>query len=1147
MVLGAAAPVSAQIAYGRFSTPAVNQEDAARQPRPSGTAEISLSVRDSTLAYVVREVARQANKQVLYDESTIMLSRRVSVHLAHATLAEALSKIFAGTSLTATLAADGETIVIRTAKEATDAHHASAEGIVAGRAIDSASGKPIHGVTVTVQGTKLSAITDERGEFVLRDVPAGPQLLLARMFGYRPMRQTVHVEDSSRVAVRFVLAPTATVLSGVVTTATGTQRRLEVGSDITIINVDSVMKTAPIASVTDLLEARVPGLTVMHTSGEPGDPSRLRLRGAASINGTNNPIVIIDGVRAYYPDNNTNTASADGMRVSNINFVLSNPNPKYPSPSPLDQIDPNTIESIEVFKGPSASAMYGSDAANGVIVITTKKGRPGATHWSLAANAGTSYIPGAYPTMAFSYGHLLGGANSAGLECIAGYAGNINDPCQVDSVLSFQALNDPRYSPFTHGGTSGLTGTVSGGVQSMQYSFTGSATDQQGMVKLPAASVAQYENVMGVAPLSWMRSPDQYTTWSGGGQLSASVSPQAQVTVHTQLMSSDQRRSSLGQTGVASLISTLVDTSKLGGTALLTGFLEQATANQMTSTSSATLDWQMKRWLRVSLVGGLNQNNVTDVTYLPAGISSFFVTSDTDGNYSSSRVMTSVKTATLNSTITIPLTGERHLDLAVGFNAQNSTTGGTTLNATSIARGVSTPTTFATTGTSVSQTGISSSTYGWYVEPQLRFSSRFFIQPGIRLDGGSASGSSAGFTVFPKTDLSWIAIDNSGSDAGWRRVLSTLRLRGAFGLAGVQPSPSVRLRLFQQGGAVLGGSGAQTSTVTLSTQGNPFVHPERSQELEGGFDAELFDSRVSFTATGYHKKRIDAIIATQLPPSVGGGNGTGILPPGLGSTSINVGNILNTGVEVTATAQVIQRPSFDWNVNLSMSSNQNKLLTLGSGRSNAAPGIGNSRLVPGYPIDGIWVQPLVGFADGNGDGIIEPNELVQGDSTVYVGTQNPKFTSTFGTTISTLNGRLSVNALFNYQSGYTTFNALGLRELATAAIAPDATLEQQAIYQYSQKYKTYTGNGQTSPYLFQTINTLQLNSMSVNYTLPVSIAHRLHGQALSVSLQGSNLWMHSNYLGKDPNVNTFTSGEGVADFGQVPLPRVWSLRVNLTN
>jgi hypothetical protein len=557
--------------------------------------------------------------------------------------------------------------------------------------------------------------------------------------------------------------------------------------------------------------------------------------------------------------------------------------------------------------------------------------------------------------------------------------------------------------------------------------------------------------------------------------------------------------------------------------------------------------------MHLSLVGGINQNNTTNVTYLPAGMPSFFVPGDTAGAYSSGRTLTSVKTLTLNSSFTIPLRGSRHLNLAAGFNAQNQTTGGTILNATSIPPGVSDPKTFPT-GTGVSQIGDASSTYGWYLEPQLRLSSRFFISPGIRLDGGSASGSNAGLTVFPKTDVSWIAIDNNserGADAAlWQRVLTTLRLRGAYGLAGVQPPPAARLRLFRQSGAVLDGTTSQTQTVVLASEGNPLIHPERSAEMEGGFDAELLNSRVSFTMTYYHKKRIDAIIQSQLPPSVGGGPSQGVLN-GAGSlnlTYLNIGNILNTGLEMTASAQLIQSAPLAWDVNFSLSNNHNKLLRLAQGLSQTSPGGFNSRLVPGYPIDGLWVVPLAGFADANQDSVIEPNELVRGDSTVYIGTQNPRYESTFGTTVAVLNGRLSATALFHYSNGLTLFNSLALQGLATAANAPDATLQQKAIYAYSQKFSSYNGPaGQVSPYLYQTVNTLQWNSASITYTVPDAIAHRLRAHALSLALQGSNLWMHTNYRGKDPNVNVYTSGEGVADFGQLPQPRVWALRVNLTN
>ena len=149
-------------------------------------------------------------------------------------------------------------------------------GVVAGRVTDSASGQGLVGATVKVQGGNLSAITSDSGRFTLKNVPLGKQVLTVRLFGFKPATHVVTVADSGRTTVHITLIPVATVLSGVVTTASGLQRKIEVGNDITTLNVDSIRQIAPITSVTDLLETRVPGLTVMHTSGVPGDPSRLR-------------------------------------------------------------------------------------------------------------------------------------------------------------------------------------------------------------------------------------------------------------------------------------------------------------------------------------------------------------------------------------------------------------------------------------------------------------------------------------------------------------------------------------------------------------------------------------------------------------------------------------------------------------------------------------------------------------------------------------------------------------------------------------------------------------------------------------------------------------------------------------------------------
>ena len=302
---------------------------------------------------------------------------------------DAIAVVLKGTGLVAKLASDRETLVIRAQSNSVAARQARPDsGIVTGRVTDSTTGTGLSGATVRITGTKLSAVTSDSGRFTLNAVPSGKQVLSVRLFGYHPVERTVTVGDSIRAVVHISMVPAATILSGVVTTATGEQRRIEVGNDITSINVDSVRQVAPTMSVTDLLEARVPGLTVVHSSGVPGDPSRLRLRGVSSPTLSNDPIVIVDGVRVYSSqsdprNNNLAPFQSGGAGVGG-----------YAAPSPLDQIDPASIDKIEVFKGPSASALYGSDAANGVIVITTKHGRAGPVHWDLSLGQGVNWLPG---------------------------------------------------------------------------------------------------------------------------------------------------------------------------------------------------------------------------------------------------------------------------------------------------------------------------------------------------------------------------------------------------------------------------------------------------------------------------------------------------------------------------------------------------------------------------------------------------------------------------------------------------------------------------------------------------------------------------------------------------------------------------------
>jgi hypothetical protein len=215
---------------------------------------------------------------------------------------------------------------------------------------------------------------------------------------------------------------------------------------------------------------------------------------------------------------------------------------------------------------------------------------------------------------------------------------------------------------------------------------------------------------------------------------------------------------------------------------------------------------------------------------------------------------------------------------------------------------------------------------------------------------------------------------------------------------------------------------------------------------------------------------------------------------------------------------------------------------------NSSPGGLDSRLAVGYPIDGIWVRTVAGYTDANHNGVIDVSEIAISDSAVYLGAQDPRFTSSFGSRLGLLNNRLSFDVQFEYQSGVTQYNSLGMTMLRSAASVPDATLDDQVAYLATLYISSFFGSSSTrSRYLYQTVDMLRWRSMSVNYMLPPSVTQLFHGRAMTVALQGSNLWLHTNYRGKDPNVNATLSGEGVTDMGQIPQPRTWVLRVTLTN
>ena len=1157
------APLVAQATYSVFLARSPLPAEGAQPTQHDPASRVTLILRDSTVGYAVRALAQQAHLHPVYDYSNPRFSKLITVRVVNTAVMDAFAVILKGTGLAAQLQPDGETVLIHGPTTMTaSSQMRNMTGVIVGWVRDSANGQALGGASVKVNGTTLGTVTSDSGHFTIKGVPSGDQVLSIRLFGYRPLERSVTVADSGMTTVRIVMVSIPTVLSGVVTTATGLEHRYNVGNDITVLNVDSIQRVAPISNITQMLETRVPGLVVQHTTGVPGAPSRLRVRGTASVNMSSDPIVIVDGVRIY-ADQSSSTVTSEptnnGAIVSGsfTNVVGGGSNVGgFSGPSALDQIDPNSIETIEVLKGPSATAIYGSDAAAGVIIITTKRGHAGPTHWDLALDQGRTTFPGSWPTNHFLFGHNPDASwSNPRLSQICVFL----SACAIkDSLVVFQALNDPRYSPLTGrpGHNQDASLTVSGGSNTLTYSVTGAISTESGYLHLPSIEVDRFQQFHPFPVPSWMRTPDQYSTYGASSQLTIAMGKKGgTLALNSSLFRSAQQQSSL-QNDLINLSQMYVDTSQLQSTPLFSNYYTRAQLKTTTFTNALTLsNWSPWQWLPITATAGLNVQNLDNNTLLPRDYITCLGTS-TDQNCGLDSLGTFALSQGANTsgslTVGTVLAGQRLVSTAVGLNAYTLAQSAYTAQTTGLPIGVSIPTNFVyPSGSGPSYNATNSATYGWYVQPTLNLNSRFFASPGFRLDGGSNSGTKSGnsggvLSFFPKLDVSWIAVQRSPTDPLFG-ALTLLRPRIAFGIAGIQPGPAQQLRLLQPtqvAPVTPSGAGTPIDVLQVQTLGNANLHPERDQELEGGLDAQFWNQRLSLTLTGYRKMAYDAILAVPVAPSI-------LLTGTNSGIAENIGTIRNTGLEATVFTRLLDSRLVDWSVNANLSKNRNLLVSLAPGllpitvQGGGTGGLAGytTRLVPGFPLFGLWAPPIVGFYDANHNGLIDTNEVRVGDSATYIGVQQPNYELALGTTLTLLNGRVSINTAVDYQNGLTQVMSglSNLNALVSAYLNPALPPAQQAALAAGLARSSDIG-------LLQTVNVLRWNTLSVSYLAPSHLAHLLHTSALSIALQGSNLALHSNYRGADPNVNAFAAGNLTTDSGTLlPQPRVWNLRITLAN
>lgn len=986
------------------------------------------------------------------------------------------------------------------------------QGTVAGLVTDQATGKPLAGARVVILGTSLIGQTNAEGRYVLTRVPSGTVTLRFSAIGYGAVSHTVTVAGGEPAAADAQLSLSAFSLDELVVTATGQQEKRALGNVTNRIQVDSLVQTRPISNMNDLLVGRAPGVDVL-PGNLTGAGARVRIRGTNSLSLNNEPLYIIDGIRMT----SSNNSSSIGIGGTN--------------PSRINDINPEEIEDIQIIKGPSAAALYGTAASTGVIIITTKHGRAGPARWNLYAEQGLITDDNTYPD-AYRGWRTTPTASTPtnGTQCIlTQIAAGI---CTQDSVTRFNLFTDPETTPNGTGYRRQYGLQVSGGSDNSLYFVSGEWEDEVGQLRLPrfAEDSLLALRQLNEVPFEQLR-PNARRRVSLRLNLVTRPTPRLDFSAATGFTSSTQRLPQTDNNTTGLLSNGLggpgnKTNGRYGYRAFTPNEFFSETVNQDINRfiGSGTANWRPTNWLAFRLTGGLDYAHRLDTDLcrrdecVDFGTIKLGFKEDNRTNFFSYTGDATVAasfalTPTLSSRTTAGVQYVKDVFDRNGAFAEDLTSGATTLNAGAVP--------------DVDEVTDVTKTLGAFVEQHLAYKNRLFLTGALRVDDNSAFGADFKAVYYPKLSVSYV-ISEEPFFPHWS-WLSSMRLRAAVGASGLQPGTTDALRFFSP--AIGRIDAADNPVIIFSALGNANLKPERAREYEIGGEATLFNARVYLDLTYYNKRTKDALIARTLPPSAGASI----------TRFENLGAVVNRGVEILATARVFDRPSFAWELGVTAGYNTNFIADMGG----VPPIIGTTtRQMAGYPINA-WFQRPYTFQDLDGNGIITANEITVADSAQFVGYPNPRWEVTYTTGIDLVNRRLHLLGLFDHKSGYYQLNGTERircesRLNCRGLVDPTAPLDQQARVVALRETPSRTQWG-----FIEKASFIRLREVSATYDFPTEWARTFRASRMSLTVAGRNIWKATGWTGLDPEANYFEGATGiVSNFQTAPPPTYWTFRLN---
>ncbi len=972
-------------------------------------------------------------------------------------------------------------------------------GSITGRVVDSTTQQPVANATVSVVGTQVGALTRADGRYFLNGVPTGAQRLRVARIGFGAQEVPVTVADGATATVDFTIVAVAATLSEVVVTGYGQQRREAITGSVAQIDADQANKGV-MTNPNQLIQGRVTGVTIVTNNGEPGGGAQIRVRGGTSLSASNEPLYVVDGV----PLQNENTvADASGTGFD----------PALPR-SPLNSINPSDIESITVLKDASATAIYGSRGANGVILIQTKRG-------SARAGEGLryeTYVAASMPSKKLDY--LTGSQYRSFVEDL------VNDGTLDDDRLTGlgNANTDWEDEVTRTGYAQNHNVSFSGGTEATKYRASLNYFDQQGVVL--SNGLKRYQGRLNGLHSTWggrlgvtlnltaSRVNNDYIPFENGGGFEGGVFTNVAIYNPTRpVMVTDP------VTGEAQFFEVGTGAqSARNPVALVKQIQDVAPENRILGNVTGTLT--LLPGLTAQTTFGVDHNESVRRTYLPRenAIGAAF-------NGLARQANRNLQNINFQQLLTYnPQFAEgQELDIVGGYEystfdnsgfeviAQNFITDAFKWNNLGAGAAGSAPPPVSYNDESKLVSFFGRANYG--------IAGKYFLTGVLRYDGSSRLAEGNKWSTFPAVSASW-RMSNEAFMQGRPMGLSTLALRAGWGVQGnqaVRPY-GTQLLLRANADARYPFGTALTTGLVASQVANPDLKWETSEQVNFGIDYGFANDRFTGIIDLYQKTTKDLLLDVAVPQ------------PAVVSTRLeNVGSIRNRGVELSFDARMFEGVDRNLTAGLIANVERGEVLSLGArtfigtGDVNGQGQSGrlSQRIIVGEPIGTFWGPKFLRVNDEGKQvfacSVARP-ECVNGETTSpagdddeIIGNANPDFT--LGLTSNGRWGNFDASWLWRAEFGKDVFNNTALvystktnvlqdrNFLASALDDPDA-IGEPAIY---------------SSRWIEDGSFVRLQNLTIGYTFNTRSISRF-ARSARVFVSGDNLFLLTGYDGYDPEV-----------------------------